>query len=299
VAPFSWRRLTPRLKLKYVQGNQLLSLKENHWSMKPLTIILGLLVFDAAASAQDIITLPTREGVTQSYFLTSIPKNLRAMAILFPGSGGSINLRRENGQPRFNQGNFVVRSRAEFVKRGVIAAIIDAPSDQQGGWGMSDEFRLGDLHLTDLSAIIEDLGKRFPGVPLFLVGTSRGTISVASVGARLGHRVAGVVLTSTMFRQTGRKSKEPGPGLSKFDFETINIPLLFVHHVSDQCEVTPYGDAARLSEKYALISVFGGSAPQSGPCEPFSHHGYLGKESETVEQIVNWMLKKPFEYQVK
>jgi pimeloyl-ACP methyl ester carboxylesterase len=264
-----------------------------------LLIILGLLVFDAGASAQEIITLATRKGVTQSFFLTSIPKNLQAIAILFPGSGGSINLRTENGQARFNQGNFLVRSRAEFVKRGVVAAIVDAPLDQQGGWGMSDEFRLGDQHLTDISAVIEDLGKRFPGVPLFLVGTSRGTISAASVGARLGERLAGVVLTSTMFRPAPRRSKEPGPGLSKFEFAIVKVPLLFVHHVSDQCESTQYSDGAWLAEKYPLISVFGGSPPQSGPCDAFSQHGYLGKESETVEQIVNWMLKKPFEYQVK
>jgi hypothetical protein len=210
-----------------------------------------------------------------------------------------IQLRTENGRPRFNQGNFLVRSRAEFVKRGVIAAIVDAPSDQQSSWGMSDEFRLGEAHLTDISAVIEDLAKRFPAVPVYLIGTSRGTISAAALAARLGERVAGAVLTSTMFRPAGRKSKEPGPGLSEFDFAAIKIPLLFVHHVSDQCKVTPYSDAARLSERFPLITVFGGAAPQSGPCDAFSQHGYLGKESETVEEIVNWMIKKPFQLEVK
>jgi hypothetical protein len=96
--------------------------------------------------------------------------------------------------------------------------------------------------------------------------------------------MAGTVLTSSLFRASGRNSKEPGPGLSKFDFSTIQIPLLFVHHVSDQCQFTPYGDAARLSDKYPLISVFGGDPPTSGPCDAFSQHGYLGKESATIEQ---------------
>ena len=253
----------------------------------------------SAIAQQEIVTLPTRAGVTQSYFLTSIPKNLNAVAVLFPGSGGLIHLRTENGRLRFNQGNFLVRSRAEFVKRGVVAAILDVPSDQQSGWGMSDEFRLGEAHFNDMSAVIEDLGKRFPGVPLFLVGTSRGTISAAALGARLGQRAAGAVLTSTMFRQTPRNSIEPGQGLSQFDFSTIKVPLLFVHHVSDQCVSTPYGDAARLSDKYPLITVFGGAPPRSGPCDAFSQHGFLGKESETVEEIVNWMLKKPVREQVK
>ena len=254
---------------------------------------------DVASSQQEIVTLQTRPGVTQSYFLTSIPKDLGAVAILFSGSGGLIQLRSENGQPKFNQGNFLVRSRAEFVKRGVVAGILDAPSDQQGGWGMTDEFRLGEMHFVDVSAVAGDLAKRFPGTPVFLVGTSRGTISAAATGARLGEGVAGVVLTSTMFRPASRKSKEPGPGLSKFDFATIKAPILFVHHASDQCDVTPYSDAARLSDQYPLISISGGAPPQSGPCDAFSAHGYLGKESETVEQIVNWMLKKPFLHEVK
>ncbi|HET9883957.1 MAG TPA: alpha/beta hydrolase [Candidatus Binatia bacterium] len=255
--------------------------------------------FSSAVAQQEIVTLPTRPGVTQSYFLTSIPQSLQALALLFPGSGGLIQLRAENGKPRFNQGNFLVRSRAEFIKRGVAAAIIDAPSDQQSGWGMSDEFRLGNEHLSDISRIIDDLAKRFLEAPLFLIGTSRGTISAAALSSRLGERTAGAVLTATMFRHTPKKSKEPGEGLSKFDFATVKVPLLLVHHVSDQCASTPYGDAARLSEKFPLISVFGGATPQSGPCEPFSQHGFLGKESETVEQIVNWMLKKPFSQEVK
>src|SRR5215475_1324012 len=117
-----------------------------------LVFVCGLCVFQNAALAQqEIVTLSTRPGVTQSFFLTSAPKNLQAIAILFPGSGGLIQLRSENGQPKFDQGNFLVRSRSEFIKRGVIAAILDAPSDQQGNWGMTDEFRRGDLHFTDIS----------------------------------------------------------------------------------------------------------------------------------------------------
>lgn len=254
---------------------------------------------DVARSQQEMVTLQTRPGVTQSFFLTSIPKDLGAVAILFPGSGGLINLRSENGQARFGQGNFLVRSRTQFIKNGVVAAILDAPSDHQTGWGMTDEFRLGEQHYADLAAVIDELAKRFTGKPLFLIGTSRGTISAAAVGARVERRIAGVVLTSTMFRPAPKKSQDPGPGLSKFDFATIKTPVLFVHHVSDQCEVTPYGDAARLSDMYPLITVFGGAPPQSGPCDAFSAHGYFGKESETVEQIVNWMLKKPFLHEVK
>jgi hypothetical protein len=164
-----------------------------------LFALLGLSYGSSSAIAQqEIVTLPTRAGVTQSYFLTNIPKNLQAIALLFPGSGGLIQLRAENGKPRFNQGNFLVRSRSEFTKHGVAAAIIDAPSDQQSGWGMSDEFRLSPDHFTDISAVINDLRSKFAEPPLFLVGTSRGTISPAAIDARLGQEISGAVLTATM-----------------------------------------------------------------------------------------------------
>ncbi len=249
--------------------------------------------------AQEIVTLPTRANVTQSYFLTSCAETAASDCRLVSRLRRHDSASQRRRPAKFAGGNFLVRSRSEFIKRGVIAAILDAPSDQQSGWGMSDEFRLGGDHFTDISAVVADLNKRFPGVAVFLIGTSRGTISAAALGARFGPRIAGAVLTATMFREAGRNSNEPGPGLSRFDFATIQIPLLFAHHVSDQCRYTPYGDAARYSEKFPLITVWGGLPPQSTPCEARSQHGFLGKESETVEQIVNWMLKKPFLYEVK
>ena len=269
------------------------------FAVRVLSVAVTLMALRSPVKAQEIVTLSTRANVTQSYFLTSVPKQLQAIAVLFAGSGGTIQLRSEGGQPRFNTGNFLVRSRSEFIKRGVIAAIVDAPTDQQGGWGMSDEFRLGSEHAVDISAVIEDLKKRLPNMPIFLVGTSRGTISAAALAARLKTSIAGTVLTATMFRPVGSRSNEPGPGLSKFDFATIQVPLLFAHHVSDQCSFTPYGDAAHYSDKFPLITVRGGLPPESTPCEARSQHGFLGKEAETVEQIVNWMLKKPFLYEVK
>jgi Serine aminopeptidase, S33 len=265
---------------------------------KVLVALPCFLGFFATAAAQEIVTLATRPGVTQAFFIASLPQNPQAIAILFPGSAGLIRLREEKGQIKFGQNNFLVRSRGEFVKHGMVAVVVDAPSDHQSS-GMSDDFRLGADHFADISVLIAEISKRLRGLPIFLVGTSRGTISAAALGTRVGSGLSGVVLTSTMFRPAGARSNEPGPGLSRFDFSAIKVPVLFVHHVSDQCGNTPYGDAARLADKYPLISVFGGRAPESGPCDPFSAHGYFGKESETVEEIVNWMLKKPFREEVR
>ena len=264
-----------------------------------LALVVPLLIVGVPVYGQEIVTVSARPGATQTFFIASPPKNPQAIAILFSGSGGFIRIRREEEKIKFDDENFLVRSRAEFIKRGVVAAIVDAPSDQQKNWGMTDEFRKSEQHFTDISSVATDLGKRFSPIPLFLVGTSRGAVSAAALGARFGPRIAGAVLTASMFRPAGRQSHEPGTGLSGFDFSTIKTALLFVHHVSDQCVVTPYGDAARLVDQYPLVSVFGGRLQQSDPCGPQSAHGFFGREPETIEQIVNWMLKRPFLEQVK
>ena len=255
--------------------------------MLRLIAALALLAATGTAGAEDIVILTTRDGVTQSYLMSSPPAGrTQAVAILFAGGSGNVDLERESGRVLLDRGNFLVRSRRLFAGHGIVAAVMDAPSDQARG--MEDEFRLGDRHQADMEAVAADLKKRFPGAPVFLVGTSRGTVSAASLGRRLGKTVDGVVLTSTVFL-AGRQR-----GLSGFEFSSISAPLLFVHHVDDGCAGTPYYAAKRLADRYSLISVSGGPPALSGPCEAMSAHGFLGREADTVDAIAKWMLKQPY-----
>jgi len=254
---------------------------------------IAVLLFSVTATAQEIVTLESRPGVTQSVLIEHVPEKPVAVALLFPGSGGNIRLRNEDGQIRFGPNNFLVRSRAEFVKHGVATVIVDAPSDQQGG--MDDNFRLGDQHAADVSAIVLELKKRHASLPFFLIGTSRGTISAASLGRRMPDAVAGVVLTATLFLAGKRMGQQ---GLSGFDFSSIKPRLLFAHHRQDACTYTPYRSASALGGRFPLITVAGGLPAQSPPCEALSEHGFLGREAETVEAIVNWMLDKPFRKEI-
>ncbi len=260
--------------------------------MSRLTVALILLLPFGAPLAEDIITLSTRGGVTQPYLL-SAPETgkARAVAVLFPGSTGNIDLDRESARTVLDRGNFLVRSRRLLAGSGVAAAVMAAPSDRASG--MDDRFRLGEAHAEDIGKVVADLRKRFPGLPVFLVGTNRGTVSAASAGQRFGKAIDGVVLTATLFLATRQQ-----PGLSEFDFASIAPPLLFVHHVNDGCAYTPYSSAKRLSDRYPLVTVSGGSPPQSKPCEAMSEHGFLGREAATIEAIVNWMLKRPYSKEI-
>ncbi len=252
-------------------------------------LLLAVLLFPAAVPAQEIVTLRTREGVTQSFFIANMGGvKAEAAALLFIGGGGGIRLRMEDGQPKFGDRNFLPRSRREFIRDGILPVIMDNPSDQQGGSGMSDAFRESAQHVTDIRAVVAEVKKRYPELPVFLVGTSRSTISVAYLGRAMGEQVAGVVLSSSLFRD------RRAPVLSVFDFSSIKTPLLFVHHRDDACESTPYSEAERLGRNYPLVSVKGGKPAETGACEPLAAHGYYGKETETVDAIAGWMLKKPF-----
>ena len=264
--------------------------------MKPLRRLLlaALLLGPAALGAQELVTLPTRPGVTQSFFIASMGKvQPRAAALMLIGGGGNIRLRMEGGKILFGQQNFLPRSRREFIAEGILPVILDNPTDQQSGGGMPDEFRASAEHTTDLRAVIAEVKRRYPGLPVFLVTTSRSTISAAYQARAIGGELSGAVLSSSLFYIKVQ------PVLAAFDFSTVKIPLLFVHHREDACASTPYRDAEKLGARYPLVSVKGGKPPETGPCDPLAPHGYYGKEAETVAAIAAWMLGKPFEKEIR
>ncbi len=260
-----------------------------------VALVLG--VAAASASAQEIVTLNPRPGVTQSFFIASMgERKPEAVALLFIGGGGNIRLRLENGQIRFATGNFLPRSRGEFIRNGILPVILDNPSDQQSGDGMSDDFRASLQHVMDVRAVMAEMRRRHPGLPIFLVGTSRSTISAAHLALVLDAEAAGAVLSSSLFYTGGQRGRAV---LASFRWQRIRIPLLFVHHEEDGCSATPYREAASLGRSYPLVTARGGKAPESGPCDPLSPHGFFGKEAETVDAIAAWMLRKPYPKDVK
>src|SRR3970040_2894887 len=102
--------------------------------MVHLLMALTLLVSSGAPFAEDIVILSTRGGVTQSYLLSSpAAGKARAVAVLFPGEAGKVDLEREAARVLLDRGNFLVRSRRLFTGSGIVAAVMDAPSDPSHG----------------------------------------------------------------------------------------------------------------------------------------------------------------------
>lgn len=98
----------------------------------------------------DLVTFPTREGVTQSLFIESPSLNPPMVVILYSGGDGTTRLK-QNGATS-QRGNFIVRTARFWVQHGYAAVLTDAPSDMQRD-GMNDYWRRSKDTLIDQRAI--------------------------------------------------------------------------------------------------------------------------------------------------
>jgi dienelactone hydrolase len=243
--------------------------------------------FVAAARADDkVVDIPTRAGVTQRFLL--IPSaEPKAALILFAGGHGGLQLT-EAGSPRWGNNNFLVRSARLFASQGFTVAVIDAPSDRQSPPYLSG-FRQTPEHVADVKAVIAWL-KEQTQLPVWLVGTSRGTQSVGAAATALigGGGPDGIVLTSTILNDPRSRS------VPDMRLETLNVPVLVAHHEQDGCRVCLFRDMPRLMEKLAAtprkeLITFRGGENQGDPCEALSYHGYNGLEKDVVTRIGSWI----------
>ncbi len=258
-------------------------------TLAAVAAVVLLAVGLARAAAEEVRTVPSRPGVTQSFLLVHPAERPVATVVLFSGGNGRLGL----GSGRLGPGaNFLVRTRGRFAEHGLLVAVVDAPSDRPNGL---DGFRASAAHADDVRAVLAALREE-AAVPVWLVGTSMGTVSAANAAARLtAGGPDGVVLTSTVTRQ-GRERPE---SIGDVRLKDIRVPTLVVHHRQDACRATPYADTVGLlrdlsaTPRRELLTFEGGATPQSGPCEPRAAHGFFGLDTEVVAAIARWITGGP------
>jgi dienelactone hydrolase len=258
--------------------------------VRAVAAVLCLCAGLAQAQQGRVVDLPTRSGVTQRFLYLS-PAKPRAAAVLFSGGAGELQVAPDGAIGR-QKGNFLVRTRGMFVRDGVAVALVTAPSDHGPPFFLTDGFRTSRRHVDDIRAVIAWL-RREAGVPVWLIGTSRGTLSAAYVAAELPPSdggADGVVLTSSLLKR-GNISDRAVPDVA---LRRIAVPVLVVHHRQDGCRVTAFADVSKLTDalesapRKELIAVEGGTS-RGDPCEAFAHHGYNGIEREVIGRIAAWM----------
>ena len=240
----------------------------------------------AAIAAETTVDLPASGGGKQRvlYLQRGNPK---AALIMFPGGNGVVKL---DSAGKFGAGgNFLVRTRDEWVTQEMAVAIPDVPTSRSELFN----YRTTPEYAEDVAEIVAYVRAQTKA-PIWLVGTSQGTNAAAGAAGRMTHgEIAGVVLTSTLTREGGKSQfKET---VFKADLAAINVPVLILSHSGDKCPETPPGDAERIkaalksSPKVEIVMVSGGFPPQSPPCEARAEHGFLGIEPEVVARISAWI----------
>ena len=248
----------------------------------------------ASASAEEVLKLKLRSGVFLK-MLVDAPAAAKAVVLLFPGGNGKVIVRND-GTFKGTKGNFLTRSRKKFAAHGLVTVLFDAPSDRRDLQGLSFDYRMTEEHAGDINQAVAKLRENFPGLPLWLVGTSRGSTSVANAGANINEGGAaaaddadGIVMTSSV----GVSSRHGG-NILDFNLASIKIPALVVHHVEDGCVVTPVTGArdikaALTGSKAAEFMEFTGSSGSGKECGATSHHGFLEIEQKVIDAISSWI----------
>lgn len=254
-----------------------------------------------AKPCASLVTLPAH-GATQLQYALAGPEAspaVRGALVLLAGGGGFLDLDAQ-GCPRLLQGNSLVRSSPLFRAAGWATAMVDAPSDHRGEDGLA-AFRASAEHAGDLGRVIADLRRRGHR-PVWVIGTSRGSISAANAAARLRGAEApdGMVLTSllTVGTTAGRK---PWTAQTVFDvpLEAVSIPALLLGHAMDRCLRSPADAMVRVearitSARRQVVVVAGGGSGTVSPggldaCEGRSPHGFHGQEAEMVTGILRFI----------
>ncbi|MEO5658558.1 MAG: alpha/beta hydrolase [Polaromonas sp.] len=212
-------------------------------------------------------------------------ESARATVLMFPGGGGGFG-KIQNGWP--GSDNFLVRTAPLWVKEGFNVAIFGRPSDLEQ---LSPEARTSDAHLQDIQATL-DWVKKQSAAPVWIVGTSMGTISTTAALIKLDDpQIAGGVLTSSIvnFQVSGAVPKQA--------LETIKRPVLVYHHQNDACkhcqphEVPAILAGLKNAPIKKLMMVSGGANPSGPDCQALHWHGFIGMEPQAVADISAWIRK--------
>jgi hypothetical protein len=218
-----------------------------------------------------------------------------AVLMLFIGGDGTLGL--TPNQVNTGSPNFLARNRYHFAAEGFVVAVVDAANDfnaRPGGLrgARLPDRPLGDEHLADLSAVMGDLRARYPGLPLWAAGNSRGTVSAAVTATAVFPPADGLVLTSSL---TGPDASEDMSGVA---LESVTAPVLIVTHRDEQCPLTRPEDSKAMKARFSasarvhFMRFDGGSAPLSNPCDPLSPHGYFGIDQKVVDAIARWIRRR-------
>jgi hypothetical protein len=254
-----------------------------------IILVLGLIGVFVGVRAQaqlgrQVVELVDGPDGMARRVLFLLPNRPTAAVLLFPGGNGVVGL----GVAGFitYDDNFLVRTRDLWRSENLAVALPDVAANVSlVGHRATPEF-------AEIQAgILARLRALAGPVPIFLVGTSLGSVGAANLAASLPQgRIAGLVLTSTVTRNNGNGETIFDVALGK-----VTVPTLIVNQDADTCRIAPPADAGKIvaalvaAPRKDLLAISARSPLRDGPCTPYGPHGFLNIEGSTVRRITAWM----------
>jgi len=224
--------------------------------------------------------VPLADGAVQRVLVLR-PETASGAIVMLPGGAGEIGI--SSAGNIMHGDNFTVRTKSLWAERGYVVLIPDAIEHHSLRGLRHTPFYAG------VVAQLVALAHRETNGPVFLVGTSQGSIAAMNGAAHAEQMINGVVLTESVSRLGGSEE-------TVFDAEpgAVKVPALVVANQKDECPVSPPEDAERIasamkaSPSVRVLHVDGGEAGEKD-CGSLSPHGYYGMEAEVVSAIADWM----------
>lgn len=206
----------------------------------------------------------------------------KALVVLFAGGNGDATITGDamTGDVASASGNFLVRTAQLFADRGYLTITLDRPSDTDGqGAGAFDSYRTSMRAAVDIANVValENTGD----LDIFLIGTSRGAISVVS-NYLLG---TGIGIPSAVTSDPGSRIYV---GHGSLPPEDVTVPVHYLIHQNDGCSVSNpltapsvfarftgldllYSSAGAVNEMPAALT--GGFETNPNPCRATTYTG--------------------------
>jgi len=241
---------------------------------------------DQAAAKPLLLSVPLQRGVDcPVYWMPH--KAAKTTLVLFPGGSGVLDY--DAATNTLLSQDFLPRSRELFQAAGFNVAVVGNPRDRAD---LNLAYRKGDEHRRDIRAVLLHL-KQLKPAKLWLVGTSRGTLSAANAAISYPQLVSGLVLTSSIVSSENKNS------VFSLALENIRAPTLVVHHLQDMCRSCPPEETKEIltrltsAPRKGLVFIGGGGGASGPPCQSLHYHGFIHQEAEAVERIAAWIRAAP------
>ena len=249
----------------------------------------------SAAGAETVLSFSPRGASAQFFGLMNQAASPVGSIVLLSGGNGRLDIT-ATGSLTFGKSNQVVRTRARYAKHGLTTILPDIAADfKVGGSDVVPGYRATLEHAQDVGGVVAHL-RIMTGKPVFVMGTSRGSLGVSNVISKLSPptRPDGGVMTSALLSPA-----IPGLNVRSIvgdDPKLLAIPLLAVININDKCPVTSP------SELKPFAAWYKGSGRRLGtgslnpnitvdpdPCDARTPHGFWGWDATVAINLSNWI----------